>query len=60
MKNIYIDNEIDLKILVKIELSQFRTLFYDIAIDGVILHDKDKTTGMKLIKNYQKRIKKKV
>lgn len=44
--------------LTKEELKRFRTLFYDIAIDGIILYDR-KNIGLKFIEKYKKQIKKK-
>lgn len=40
------------------ELSNFKTLFYDIAMDGIIIYDKD-DVGLKFIKKIRHRIKKK-
>jgi uncharacterized protein len=40
------------------DLKKFRTLFYDIALDGIILYD-PKDIGSKLITSYQKRIEEK-
>jgi len=40
------------------DLRKFRTLFYDIAIDGIILFD-TKEVGLSLIEKYQKRIEEK-
>lgn len=40
------------------ELDRFRTLFYDIALDGIILYD-PRGVGSNLIKKYQKEIEKK-
>jgi predicted nucleotidyltransferase len=40
------------------EIKKFRTLFYDIAVDGIILCDKN-NIGLKLIEEYRKRIKNK-
>lgn len=39
------------------DLNNFRTLFYDIAMDGIIIFDKNEI-GLKFIKNIKKRIKK--
>lgn len=42
--------------LVLKNLKNFRTTFYDIAVDGIILYDKNKT-GLKFIEEIKKRIK---
>ncbi|TXT58781.1 MAG: putative Nucleotidyltransferase domain protein [Promethearchaeota archaeon] len=44
--------------LTKKQTKRFRTLFYDIAMDGIILYD-PKNIGSKLIEKYKKRIKNK-
>lgn len=54
----YSSNSIDLLILTSEELSTFRTLFYDIALDGIILYDKE-DMGFNLISCYRNRIKEK-
>lgn len=41
------------------QLESFRTLFYDIAVDGIIIYD-PKDIGLKFLKKYRKRIKKKI
>jgi len=45
----------DFPLLLK-DLSNFRTLFYDIAVDGIIIYDKKKI-GLKFIKKIGQRIK---
>ena len=44
--------------LTLIELKNFRTLFYDIAVDGIIIFDRE-DVGLNFIKNIRNRIKEK-
>jgi predicted nucleotidyltransferase len=39
------------------DLGKFRTLFYDIAVDGIIIYDTNKI-GLELLTNYRNRIEK--
>ena len=47
----------DITLVLK-ELHTFRTIFYDIAMDGIIIFDRDKT-GFQFLKKIKKRIEEK-
>ena len=53
----YINHSIEILTLSINDLDKFRTLFYDIAIDGIIIYDTN-NISLKFLEEYQNRIKK--
>ncbi|MBD3254314.1 MAG: hypothetical protein GF383_04435 [Candidatus Lokiarchaeota archaeon] len=54
----YLNHPIEIIPLTVSDLNQFGTLFYDIALDGIILYDKNKI-GFKFLTKYKEKIKEK-
>jgi hypothetical protein len=53
----YKNHSIEILTLSKNELDTFRTLFYDIALDGIIIYDTN-NIGLNLLNKFRKRIEK--
>jgi len=53
----YKNHSIQILTLSKNDLKKFRTLFYDIALDGIIIYDKN-NIGIDLLTRHRKRIEK--